>query len=62
MRVMKDKLESEFHDHKEEITTLLLALQNQNFILGNSLTNLVHKWNTIEEESMMFGILLENKS
>ena len=62
MRVMKDKLESDFHDHKEEITTLLLALQKQNFILGNSLTNLVHKWNTIEEEAMMFGILLENKA
>ena len=50
---------------KEDLVTLLLALQHQNFVLGNSLTNLVNKWPkvhpTINEVPAMFGILLENK-
>ena len=51
---------------KEDIITVLMALQEQNFVLGNSLTNLVKKWPkaqpTINEELSMFGILLENKN
>ena len=31
---------------KEDIITVFMALQEQNFILGNSLTNLVKKWPT----------------
>ena len=58
---MKDKLNEDFHEHKDDIITLILALQKQNFVLGNSLTNLVEKWNTIEEEALMFGILSANK-
>ena len=55
---------------KEDIVTFLMALQKQNFVLGNSLTNLVEKWqdleiqmvlNTTSEELPMFGILLETK-
>ena len=50
---------------KEDIITILLALQKQNFVLVNSLTNLVEKWPkvqpTINEVPAMFGILLENK-
>ena len=55
---------------KEDIITFLMALQKQNFVLGNSLTNLVEKWqdleiqmvlNTTSEELPMFGILLETK-
>ena len=61
MRLLKDKLEENYDEHKEEIIILLLALQKQNFILGNSLTNLVNQWNTIEEAGEMFGILLENR-
>ena len=61
MRLLKDKLDSGYEEHKEEIIILLLALQKQNFILGNSLTNLVNQWNTIEEAGEMFGILLENR-
>jgi len=42
-----------------------MALQEQNFVLGNSLTNLVKKWPkvppTINEVPAMFGILLETK-
>tara|TARA_R100000458_G_C8009153_1_gene74007 strand:+ start:245 stop:445 length:201 start_codon:yes stop_codon:yes gene_type:complete len=44
MRLIEDKLKESFHEHKEEITTLLLALQRQNFVLGNSLTNLINHW------------------
>ena len=29
---------------KEDIITVFMALQEQNFVLANSLTNLVEKW------------------
>ena len=57
MRVLKDKLNENYDDHKEDIITLFLALQKQNFVLGNSLTNLLEKWNTIEEDQSRSGIL-----
>ena len=57
MRVLKDRLNETYDDHKEDIITLFLALQKQNFVLGNSLTNLLEKWNTIEEERSNAGIL-----
>ena len=55
---------------KEDIVTFLMALQKQNFVLGNSLTNLVEKWqereilmdlNTTKEVLPMFGILYASK-
>ena len=61
MRVLKDRLDETYHEHKEDIITLFLALQKQNFVLGNSLTNLLKKWNTIEEAALRSGILLEIK-
>ena len=57
MRILKDRLNENYHDHKEDIITLFLALQKQNFVLGNSLTNLLEKWNTIEEDQLKFGTL-----
>ena len=49
----------------EAMKTVFLALQKQNFVLCNSLTNLIEKWPkvhpTINEFPAMFGILLENK-
>ena len=57
MRILKDKLHENYDNHKEDIITLFLALQKQNFVLGNSLTNLLEKWNTIEEERSNAGIL-----
>ena len=48
----------------------MMALQHQNFVLGNSITNLVQKWpppptqldqDTTKEALGMFGILLETK-
>ena len=50
---------------KEDVITVFLALQKQNYILINSLTNLVAKWpkdqHTTKGVLPMFGILLENK-
>ena len=71
LRVLHDKLEEGYHDKKQDIITLMIALQHQNFVLGNSLTNLVSKWPRppkiltdpaiINEAAAMFGILLETK-
>jgi hypothetical protein len=64
---MHDKLQATYHDHKADVITLILALQQQNFVLGNSITNLVKKWptptdlNTTNEVLPMFGILLGTK-
>jgi len=66
LRVLHDKLQDTFHDHKEDVITLLMALQHQNFVLSNSITNLVNKWPkvqpTINEDLSMFGILLDNRA
>ena len=66
MRQTHDALKSPDTD-KEDIITVFMALQEQNFILGNSLTNLVKKWpttnqtpedqTTTEEEKPRFGTL-----
>ena len=70
LRVLHDKVEENYHDRKEEVLTLLIALQHQNFVMGNSITNLIKKWpkppiqldhSTIKEAAQMFGILLETK-
>ena len=57
MRILKDKLNENYDNHKEDIITLFLSLQKQNFVLCNSLTNLLEKWNTIEEDQSRSGIL-----
>ena len=62
MRVIKDRLEHTYDHEKEHVITLFLALQRQNFVLGNSLTNVLEQWNTIEEVASKFGHLLETKS
>ena len=59
MRILEDRLNETYHDHKKDIITLFLALQKQNFVLGNSLTNLLKKWTTIEEEALKYGISSE---
>ena len=65
LRLIEDKLNSGDVDYKD-VVTLFMALQHQNFVLSNSLTNLVEKWPkaqlTINEDLSMFGILLENKN
>ena len=59
MRILEDRLNESYHDHKKDIITLFLALQKQNFVLGNSLSNLLAKWTTIEEEALRYGISSE---
>ena len=50
----------------EDIVTVFLAMQRQNFVMGNSIKNLIDKWPkvhpTINEELSMFGILLDNRT
>ena len=64
MRLIKDQLNKD-EVRKEDIITVFLALQKQNFVLTNSLFNLIDKWPkvppTINEVPAMFGILLETK-
>ena len=66
MRLLEDRLNSNEVDRKD-IVTVFLALQKQNFVLANSITNLVKQWptptdlNITDEELPMFGILLETK-
>jgi len=69
MRLIEDKLKSGYHNNKEDIITFIVALQHQNFVLSNSITNLVEKWpltiqsdqTIINEVGPMFGLLLESK-
>ena len=56
LRLLADKLSVEFHEHKEDITVLLLALQKQNFVLGNSLSNLVTKWSTLQQDALILSL------
>ena len=44
MRVIHDKLQNTYEEHKQDIITVFMALQKQNFVLGNSLKNLVAHW------------------
>ena len=62
MRILEDRLNETYDNHKKDIIILFLALQKQNFVLGNSLSNLLKKWTTIEEEALRSGISLEIKT
>ncbi len=65
MRQLELRLNSGDVDIKDVIT-VFLALQKQNFVMANSITNLVNKWPKVQpttnEVLPMFGILLENKN
>tara|TARA_B100000029_G_scaffold264179_1_gene260368 strand:- start:229 stop:372 length:144 start_codon:yes stop_codon:yes gene_type:complete len=41
MRILEDRLKEVYHDQKDHVINLFLALQRQNFVLGNSLKNLI---------------------
>ena len=64
MRLIEDRLKSGEAKY-DDVVTVFLALQRQNFVLTNSLLNLVEKWPKVQittnEVPAMFGILLENK-
>ena len=42
---------------KEDIVTLLLALQKQNFILSNSMMNLVNSWPRPIDNDLVIALL-----
>ena len=44
LRVLEDKVRQNYHEGKEDIITLLMALQHQNFVMGNSIENLIKNW------------------
>ena len=44
LRLLSDRLDEGYYDKKEDVITLIIALQHQNFVLGNSITNLVQHW------------------
>ncbi len=55
---------------KEDLIIVMLALQEQAFVLSNCIKNLIEKWpkpptttdlSTTDEVPLMFGILLETK-
>jgi len=55
---------------KEDLIIVMLALQEQAFVLSNCIKNLIKKWpkpptttdlSTTDEVLLMFGILLETK-
>ena len=68
MRQIEDAIRKE-ESAKEDIITVFLALQKQNFVLSNSLTNLLKNWpkptqldpTTIDEVLSKFGISSETK-
>ena len=41
MKVIENRLRDTYNTNKEDIITVFLALQKQNFVLGNSLKNLI---------------------
>ncbi len=65
LRLIKDSIENP-DTPREDVNTVFLALQKQNFVLANSLTNLLEKWpkppmkldlNTISVDPSKSGIL-----
>jgi len=64
LRQLEIALERDDVDIKD-VATVFIALQRQNFVMANSITNLIDKWPTvpptIKEVPAMFGILLGNK-
>ena len=64
LRQIEIALERDDVDIKD-VATVFIALQRQNFVLCNSITNLINKWPTvlptINEVPAMFGISLGNK-
>ena len=44
MRIIEDRLNHVYKHEKTHVINLFLALQRQNFVLGNSLTNLIEHW------------------
>ena len=71
LRKLHDQVQLNYFTNKNDVITILMALQRQNYVLGNSITNLVQKWptpppipsdpTTIKGVRQMFGTLLGTK-
>ena len=70
LRKLHDQVQLNYFTNKHDEITILMALQHQNYVLGNSITNLVKKWPTPPIPSdpattkgvrQMFGTLLGTK-
>ena len=55
LRVMEDRINENYEVAKKDIITLVMALQHQNFVLSNSITNLVKQWPTLHEDIIFIG-------
>ena len=53
LRLLEDRLNSKEIDYKD-VVTVFLAMQKQNFVLANSLLNLVKNWPTTTDEEIFF--------
>ena len=42
LRLVEDRLREKYDTNKEDVITVFLALQKQNFILGNNLKNIIN--------------------
>jgi hypothetical protein len=51
MKQIEDALRSS-GQAKEDVITIFMALQRQNFVLANSLSNLVKKWPTVTSKDL----------
>ena len=54
LRQISDRLNSGDVDYKD-VVTVFLALQKQNFVLANSMINLVKQWPTLHEDIIFIG-------
>ncbi|MGA1713519.1 MAG: hypothetical protein ACO4CS_19725 [bacterium] len=69
MKQIENALRNE-ETQKEDIITVFLALQHQNFVLSNTVANLVKKWptqipqdrRTTDGEAFKFGTSSETKT
>jgi hypothetical protein len=68
LRQIEDALKSPEVD-KDDLITVFIALQHQNFVLGNTVKNLIDKWGkppekdryTTDEVGLLFGTLFGTK-
>ncbi len=44
LRVLRDRVNEHYHEGKDDIISLLIALQHQNFLMANSIENLIKNW------------------
>ena len=70
LRQIKDAIENP-ETRREDVNTIFMALQKQNFVLANSITNLINQWpkppmklalSITDADRSKSGILSDNKN